>query len=179
MKKMKNDLCTIYIITNVINNKIYIGQTWSNINHRLSQHLSDKEAKCPYLFNAISKYNKNNFNIKPLYICNNQEEANILENYYIIKFNSRNRDFGYNLKEGGSFGKHSDETKQKLSSDRMGEKNPMFGKKSHLLNKKRSKENIEKQVLTNKKRIRTWKTINGKRIWTIIERDIIEMNNVK
>lgn len=38
--------------------------------------------------------------------------------------------FGYNLKEGGRGGRHSGETREKMSQSRKGEKNHMFGKKA-------------------------------------------------
>lgn len=50
--------CGIYKIQNLINNKIYIGQS-INIEKRLSAHKSSKDS-C-YIHNAIQKYGIMNF----------------------------------------------------------------------------------------------------------------------
>jgi hypothetical protein len=47
--------------------------------------------------------------------CLDQDIADELEDYYINEFNSRDLDIGYNLKEGGSAGRHTEETKKKIS----------------------------------------------------------------
>lgn len=53
-----NNIIGIYKITNKINNKSYIGQSW-NVNERLYEHTRIKNIetlKCPKLYNAIKKY---------------------------------------------------------------------------------------------------------------------------
>jgi group I intron endonuclease len=108
-------ICTIYLLINLINYKIYIGQTWSSsvearmgkdgINYKNSIHL----------YNAIKKYGVENFQYIVLVQCREQTDADYLENYFIELYNSRDPKIGYNLKEGGSAGKHSEETKIKIS----------------------------------------------------------------
>jgi hypothetical protein len=39
---MTTPIGTIYIITNVVNEKVYIGQTWRALNCRLNEHSSNK-----------------------------------------------------------------------------------------------------------------------------------------
>ena len=68
-----------------------------------------------YIFNAIKKYGSENFVYEILATTNNQEVADELEKQYIEQFDSKNHDIGYNIKEGGSAGKHSEETKQKIA----------------------------------------------------------------
>jgi len=70
----------------------------------------------PYIFHAIKKYGSDNFEYEILAQCTDQLTADELENKYIIEYNSRDPEIGYNLKEGGSFGKHSEETKKKISA---------------------------------------------------------------
>lgn len=103
--------CSIYKITNKINSKVYIGQTWKLIRHRFSGHKQSKH--CIKLYSAIQKYGANNFNIELITFCSTQETADYLESYFISKYDSINT--GYNLKGGGSHGKTSEETKVKLS----------------------------------------------------------------
>ena len=52
----------IYKVTNIINNKIYIGQTIHSLNIRKSQHERSHEYGYKTAFsNAIKKYGKENF----------------------------------------------------------------------------------------------------------------------
>ena len=55
----------IYKITNLINNKIYIGQTRMSEPQRWQSHIwhayNDPENDCIYLCNAIKKYGRENF----------------------------------------------------------------------------------------------------------------------
>lgn len=52
----------IYKITNLINNKIYIGQTIRDLKVRFKQHCYRNG--CAYLHNALLKYGKANFKIE-------------------------------------------------------------------------------------------------------------------
>jgi hypothetical protein len=61
---MTQRVAKIYMITNIVNNKKYIGQTISSIEHRWDQHTSNARRytnKCRYLENAIRKYGEHNF----------------------------------------------------------------------------------------------------------------------
>jgi len=109
---MNKGICTIYLLRNLINNKIYIGQTWLPLNQRMGKDARGYRSST-YLYNAIQNYGKENFVYEVLAECDNQAEADILEDFYINKYDSRNLEIGYNLNTGGSAGKHSEETKQK------------------------------------------------------------------
>jgi group I intron endonuclease len=121
-------ICNIYIIRNSINNKIYVGQTWQNLEDRWKVHLNPNGHCCFKLFNAMNKYGRENFKIEKITEAYSQLEADVLEIHFIAKFNSIQN--GYNIKEGGSHGKHSEETKKKISKGGKG--------------LKRSKETCEK-----------------------------------
>ena len=76
----------IYIITNTINSKVYIGQTIRTIKERFREHCrlkcSDGELNM-LIKKAIKKYGKNNFRIAELEKC----DSNLLnkkEIYYIV-----------------------------------------------------------------------------------------------
>lgn len=103
---------SIYLITNKINNKKYVGQTWKKISYRWQEH-STKEKSCVKLNRAIKKYGKDNFSVELLAICSSQYIADYLESYYIQEYNSIKA--GYNIREGGSHGKLSESTKSKIS----------------------------------------------------------------
>ena len=104
MKPNKNDkICGIYCIKNKINNKVYIGKS-KNIYRRIYQHLYDLKNKRinnenSHFLNAWYKYGKENFEYFILEeltlddsICKNREL------YWIKKYNSTDREFGYNLR---------------------------------------------------------------------------------
>lgn len=110
----QEETCTIYLLKNKVNNKIYIGQTWLPLHKRMG--LQGKNYKNSiYLFSAIQKYGSENFEYEVLATCKDQAAADEFEAYFIIKYNSTNHEIGYNLKEGGSAGRHSEETKAKMS----------------------------------------------------------------
>lgn len=114
---MKNR-CIIYIITNTCNDKVYIGQTWRAIIKRLVEHKYLNNKGCLNLHRAMNKYGRDNFSIKELNCAYNQKDADKLEILYILQYNSTNN--GYNICEGGSHGKHSNETKQKIALSHIG-----------------------------------------------------------
>lgn len=87
----------IYKTTNLINNKIYIGQDSNNDSKYLgSGHLIVK---------AIKKYGEKNFKKEILEFCKSKKELNEKEILWIKKFNSTNKKIGYNISSGGTGGK--------------------------------------------------------------------------
>ncbi len=106
------DIGEIYKITNLLNNKIYIGKTkkyYKNSefgylkrfeNHKASATSQSKYNDCPRLYNAIRKYGKDNFKIELLCECSLTDIDN-KEIEYIQKFDSTNRNIGYNIALGG------------------------------------------------------------------------------
>lgn len=88
----------IYKITNMINNKIYIGQS-IDPNHRFISHCSraNNDSDNSPIHTAIKKYGKENF---VLDIIEWTEDYNNRERYWIQKLNSLSP-FGYNVAKGG------------------------------------------------------------------------------
>ena len=88
----------IYLITNNINHKQYVGQS-INIEERCYRH-SLASDNC-YLHNAIKKYGWNNFSTKILEECPPDKTIlNQLEKYYIQQLNTLMPN-GYNMTQGG------------------------------------------------------------------------------
>jgi len=116
----------IYLTTNNIKEKIYVGKHCGNDEKYLG---SGK-----YIKRAIKKYGKENFSRITLedgitdhdYLCER-------EIYWINFYDSTNPDIGYNLSKGGRSGnsghKATKETRNKMSEAHKGENNPMFGKR--------------------------------------------------
>ena len=81
---------------------------------RLRGHYQKNDS--PRLYNAIQKYDIVNFTIECITVANTQCIADLLERNFIAKFNATNKQIGYNISNGGrGVGKHSQETKDKLS----------------------------------------------------------------
>ena len=97
----------IYCITNKINNRKYIGQTLSTIEHRMSQHFSNNKNKL-VIGLAIQKYGKDNFTFEEIakYESETKEELRKIldekEIYYIKKYHSLAEEHGYNISKGGN-----------------------------------------------------------------------------
>ena len=106
----------IYLITNLINQKIYIGQT-NNLNRRWHQHKSS--AKCGdntlVITRAMIKYGIDNFIFEEIALYETQEEVDIAEMQFINEFNSLNPDKGYNVDIGGNSNPRTPEIIKKIS----------------------------------------------------------------
>lgn len=133
----------IYKYTNLINGKIYIGQTKNSLEQRALNGTNYKGSR--YFYNAIQKYGWNNFIPEILEDGLSLDKANIREEYYISLFNSTDPNIGYNIRLGGQNSDLSDETKNIISAkakERYKDKtkNPMFGKTHSIESIKKMRE---------------------------------------
>lgn len=112
----------IYCIRNLINNKVYIGQSL-NIKQRIRQHKSQlnlNKHTNSYLQRSCNKYGLSNFEFIIVKECT-IDEIDKFEKYYIDKYDSINKLYGYNLESGGNLNKIiSDEAKNNLSKSHLG-----------------------------------------------------------
>ena len=154
----------IYLITNSITKKQYVGQTLcKNVETRWKQHKNcDHNSIGRYLLAAYNKYGIGSFKFQIICICFD-EDCNLYEEEYIKKFNTLVPN-GYNLREGGKNSKQhhdtiekisdklkgrrltplTDDIRRKLSENSKGVNNSNYGKKI-------SKEQKEKQSIKMKK----------------------------
>lgn len=128
----------IYKITNIQNNKIYIGQTIRPVKNRFHRHINDAMNNIldTHFARAIRKYGSENFSIEIIDKAESQEELNQKEQYWIQYYNSTID--GYNetdaiSKCGGNTYKNKTEQemeviKDKLRQTKLGNKNPMAKK---------------------------------------------------
>ena len=159
----------IYLRTNLINGKQYVGQTkdfksreydWLNLNKIYAGALIERARK---------KYGTDNFKVEILKECDTLEELNKWEKYYISELNTI-KPHGYNMTEGGyscepwNKGKTYDDLFEKDTADKLRkdlsdlaktrtkEKNPFYGKhfKVHPMQGKhhspKTKEMISKKI---------------------------------
>ena len=91
----------IYCITNLINEKKYVGKTTYSITKRFQEHCRDsKKERCEKrpLYNAMNKYGIENFVVEQLIECD-ELELNSYECLFIEQLNTYNN--GYNATKGG------------------------------------------------------------------------------
>ena len=145
----------VYLITNLVNDKKYVGQTIEKYpSSRWNGHKTETRngSKCS-IHMAFRKYGIKNFQFEVIdESANNIDELNDLEEFY-ISFYDTFKGRGYNMTSGGDSRVMSEETKDKIrqtrlgtkaseetkklfSEQRMGELNGMYGR-TH------SKETIE------------------------------------
>ncbi|MDU1603504.1 MAG: hypothetical protein E6845_11100 [Clostridium sp.] len=147
---MQKDIYGIlYLIKNIITNQYYIGQTTQkggfNTRYRLGDgkrntiervynyHKWQKENNRyynSYLLNSIEKYGADNFYVNTCFdIAFSKGELDIKEDLWINYYNCINN--GFNWCGGGSKGKMSEKSKQKLSNSLKGKykgkNNPNYG----------------------------------------------------
>ena len=144
----ENSKFVIYLIRNLINSKIYIGQT-NNLTNRLWKHVNCKNSK-QYITNSIKKYGFKNFECEILHFAETFEEMNTLEAFYIEKYESTNREIGYNIRKGGQNSPCAESTKIKLKNINSGKKlteeiknkikNSTSGTLNHFFGKKHTED---------------------------------------
>lgn len=93
----------IYKITNLINGKIYIGQTIVELAKRFHAHVaaSNRAQNKTPIYRAMRKYGKQNFIIEQIDQAKDRDELNKKEIYWIKELNTKDPNVGYNLADGG------------------------------------------------------------------------------
>lgn len=85
----------IYLTTNIVNNKRYIGQ------HRSKTFDKNYIGSGVLLLKAVEKYGRENFTTILLEECSTDKELNEREVYHIAKYDATNSDDFYNIARGG------------------------------------------------------------------------------
>lgn len=111
----------VYLATNIINNKCYVGITTKTLKIRMKTHIKNSKiyGDNNLFYNAIRKYNENNFKWNELYVCFSREELNLMEKQMIKKYKSHYSENGYNSTYGGdgiSGYKFSEKSKEKMKN---------------------------------------------------------------
>lgn len=112
----------IYVITNLINGKQYVGQTIRTLEIRWRGHCWECaiRSNMPISY-AIKKYGKHNFSIVKICDCTSLEDMNEKELFWAKHLNTFCPN-GYNLKAGDGKGSLSEETKRKIGMSNKGKK---------------------------------------------------------
>jgi group I intron endonuclease len=156
----------IYKITNLINGASYIGQSRNCKNRFIfyksaSRNKRKSHLSKSYICNALYKYGLLFFSFEILCNCDNEEELNLQENYYIKLYKTKVEFGSYNLRDGGDCGgKLSNKTKQKLSKINSGGINNMAVLNWFLiLEIRQNEENLTMKQLSKKYNV-SFSTIN-------------------
>lgn len=131
--------------------RAYIGITSQPTSRRWRPN-GEGYVKSSYFYNAIQKYGWGAFEHEVLFSGLTEKEAKAKERELVAEFRTNEREFGFNLTDGGDSVRkmteeerrehgrrmseinrgrhHSEETKRKMSEHMMGEKNPNYGGKA-------------------------------------------------
>lgn len=174
----------IYKIENKIDGKVYIGKSL-NIPSRFRSHKwalrqenNDEGRASRLLYRAVQKYGIENFTfeiLEELSVSESPEDRQNLsdrELFYIDKYESCNRDKGYNLiRESPTVFATKQETRQRLSTANKGERNPNFGNRWSEEQKQKMSD-IKKEQMSSSlyawMRTEEWRTKiseNASRLW--------------
>lgn len=122
-KKVHNSVGFVYCRTNTLNGKVYIGQ------HSGDEKKDSRWVDCVKeaargrgyaLGAAIRKYGSHAFASEVLYYAKNQYELDRMETFFIVMYQSYLYENGYNLTRGGTGGKPTDLTREKISKALLG-----------------------------------------------------------
>jgi group I intron endonuclease len=107
----------IYLITDLINKKNYVGATTQTVTYRFAQHIrdakNDRKNGCSLLREKMQENGTDNFLVETLLVCN-KEQLDFYENKFINIYNTLYPN-GYNLKTAGNLGsKHNKLSKRKI-----------------------------------------------------------------
>ena len=109
----------IYKIKNILDNKVYIGQS-IDVEKRVREHFINIKKRITHpLYNAINKYGVDNFEFSFIDLVTDSMKLNEREQYWIDYYKSYLPEFGYNILQFVTTTrgyKHTEETKKKIAS---------------------------------------------------------------
>lgn len=169
----------IYAIINTITNKIYIGSTRINFKKRWQCHMSDLRLgkhHSKHLQHAYNKYGIENFKFEILEEMNSHDEYTILkrEEYYIKKYKSYLKDYGYNMTSNAQSGNDPKLRETVVGFDKYGNKICEFecGEEATRHGYHHVRESCKK----NSKSKIAWSTTNG--VYFRYKSEIGEVNHI-
>jgi group I intron endonuclease len=179
----------VYKITNLVTNKIYIGQTiQKNPKMRWYGHQADaRGGKNTHLYNSMRKYGIDQFSWEVIDSAYCLDELNVKEQYWLEEYRKKNE--VYNLREAGNNKTHSEESKEKMKESQKqaharrrlqgtdtwtrrdggamkGKAHPRKGTKGlwHYSEEQKKAQSKRMNIL-NGTRGKTWTLIDGKRVY--------------
>lgn len=116
------DLCGIYLLRNIVNGKVYVGQS-VHVLRRWHEHKKcAKRGDKSHLYDAIRKYGADMFEHSVLEACT-PERLDEREAYWMSLYDCRNPECGYNLLPAGQRGRVMDSIcRERIASKLRGRK---------------------------------------------------------
>ena len=112
----------VYLVTNKLNGKQYVGQTVRPLAQRWRRHGWVSTQRCAHpLALAIQKYGKSSFLVEELEECGSQGQLDERETYWAKALNTFSPN-GYNLRTGKGRGVAAPEVGQRISAANKGRK---------------------------------------------------------
>jgi hypothetical protein len=98
---MEAKICCVYKLENLINGKVYVGQTQNFKQRKMAhRHMMSQGHSNRWIKADVEQYGMENFSMSILEECS-PDELDEKEVYWIDKLNSYQRDYGYNNSMGG------------------------------------------------------------------------------
>lgn len=178
IEETNNDRCyTVYMHTSP-SGKRYIGITSQNPPRRRWRN-GEAYKNNKHFANAIKAYGWDNFEHEILFEKLTKEEAEQKEIELISYYNSTNQNKGYNIANGGnSIGKHSEETKIKISNAHKGKK--ISDEQRKIMSEQRKGVKLTEEWLKNRTIAQTGlkrKQETKQKISDAVSRAVICINN--
>lgn len=133
---------SLYLITNLSNNKTYVGWTSRDPHLRFIEHQKTHKPKYQSrsaISYAIEKYGHDNFLFEVLTKTTDQQYSKSLESFYVAWYGSLIDVWGYNKDFGGTGHKRTAETIEKH--------------RQKLLGRKQTEEHIKKRIKPKKEKV--------------------------
>ena len=119
---MREHIWSLYLITNKVNGKVYVGQA-AEVAKRWYDHRKAVRMNKPtqIVHHAMIKYGLDNFVFEIIACCRSQEDANYTETELVKQYDSfTGNGKGYNATLGGMNAPKTEEWKRKVSEKLMG-----------------------------------------------------------
>ena len=170
----------IYLITNTVNGKVYVGQTKRTLRERWADHRKayahqGERYNCP-LYRAFRKYGLGAFTLSELEQCSDLDLLNRAEQKWVSHYHSTNSFLGYNATSGGGQGRTPTlETRAKLSASKKKQmESPEARRRVSEGVKKQWEDPIFRQRMTEQLRLRGADPANRKHISETLSRYVAE-----
>lgn len=113
----------VYKHENIINGKKYFGITKQDPKQRWGIDGKNYKNRCPHFWAAIMKYGWDNFSHDIVASGLTRDEAACMEMSLIKEYKTQNKDYGYNILEGGTAPVIPQIVRKKMSEAMKGNKN--------------------------------------------------------
>lgn len=138
-KEQRGKICKVVYLLVSPSGRLYVGQT-ANLERRLREYRychCDHQRRLKY---SIGKYGFDDFEIFILEECETDRELDVAETKWISYWNTISREGLNSMSGGGSLKRHSEESRHKMRTAKIGELNSMWGNTHTLEARKKISE---------------------------------------